>query len=254
MDDAWWGPTFRNPQTGETHFSVVERSLPHSIIVESQGKRFMNEAQSYIDCGHAMYKRNKDVPAIPAWLVFDTQYRNRYLLVSYLPGRTPDSAFTSGFIAKADNISALAKKIGVNSEGLISTIDHFNSMARRGIDDEFERGRTAYDRQFGDPSCKPNPNLGTLQKPPFFAMQMWPGDLGTKGGLVTDESGHVITKDGKQILGLYAAGNTSATVMGRTYPGAGSTLEPAMTFAFISVDDMALKGKDELSLRPVRHC
>ncbi len=239
MDDAWWGPVFVNPLTGENWFALAERSLPHSIIVDSEGQRFMNESQNYTDCGHAQYNRHKLVPAIPAWFIFDSQHRNKYMLWTFLPGKTPKSSFSSGFITTAETIQDLAAKIGVNEEGLKTTVSHFNEMAARGIDDDFGRGRTAYDNFLGDPTCKPNPNLGPLNKGPFFAIRVWPGDLGTKGGLLTDENARVVGKDGKPIQGLYAAGNTSASVMGRTYPGAGATIGPALTFAFIAADHIA---------------
>ncbi|KAK0114738.1 hypothetical protein ONS95_014223 [Cadophora gregata] len=239
LDDAWWGPTFVNPASGETHFALAERSLPHSIIVDSQGARFMNEAQSYVDCGHAQYERHQTVPAIPAWLIFDSQHRKKYMLWGNPPGKTPEEAFSSGLITKGATISELAGKIKIDAQNLVSTVHRFNSMASTGKDEDFNRGNYIYDRYFGDSSFKPNPNLGTLVEAPFYAMQVWPGDLGTKGGLLTDEYGRVLREDGTPIPGLYAAGNSSASVMGRTYPGAGGTLGPAMTFAFAAIDHIA---------------
>ncbi|PVH76964.1 fumarate reductase/succinate dehydrogenase flavo protein [Cadophora sp. DSE1049] len=239
LDDAWWGPTFVNPQTGETHFALVERSLPHSIIVDSHGKRFMNESQSYVDCGHAQYERHQTVPGIPAWFIFDSQHRNKYMMWSYPPGKTPDEAFSSGLITRGATLSELAGKIKIDAGNLVLTVQRFNAMASVGKDEDFNRGDHFYDRYFGDASSKPNPNLGPLVEAPFYAIQVWPGDLGTKGGLVTDEFGRVIREDGTPIQGLYAAGNSSASVMGRTYPGAGGTLGPAMTFAFAAMNHVA---------------
>ncbi|KAH7383067.1 extracellular 3-ketosteroid 1-dehydrogenase [Cadophora sp. MPI-SDFR-AT-0126] len=239
LDDAWWGPTFINPQTGETHFALVERSLPHSITIDSRGKRFMNESQSYVDCGHAQYERHRTVPAIPAWFIFDSQHRNKYMLWSYTPGKTPEEAFSSGLITKAYSLSELADKTKIDAENLASTVQRFNAMASIGKDEDFNRGGYVYDRYFGDASSKPNPNLGPLAEAPFYAIQVWPGDLGTKGGLLTDQHGRVVKQDGTPIEGLYAAGNSSASVMGRTYPGAGGTLGPAMTFAFAAMNHVA---------------
>jgi 3-oxosteroid 1-dehydrogenase len=112
-------------------------------------------------------------------------------------------------------------------------------MAVRGVDGDFGRGSNAYDNWYGDPSNTPNPNLGTIAKAPFYALQIWPGDLGTKGGLLTDEHARVLDGDGAPIRGLYAAGNTSASVMGRTYAGPGATIGPATTFAYIAVNHLA---------------
>ncbi|KAH7369584.1 FAD binding domain-containing protein [Rhexocercosporidium sp. MPI-PUGE-AT-0058] len=243
LDEAWWGPTFVHPTSGETHFALIERSLPHSIIVDSHGERFMNESQSYVDCGHAQYQRHETVPAIPAWLIFDSQHRNKYVLWKYAPGKAPEEAFESGLITKGGTISELAGKIKVSAEKLSLTVQRFNAMATLGKDEDFHRGEYVYDQYFGDSSSKPNPNLGPLVKAPFFAIQVWPGDLGTKGGLLTDEHARVIREDSTPIQGLYAAGNCSASVMGRTYPGAGGTLGPAMAFAFIAMDHMASLAK-----------
>ncbi|KAL5323056.1 hypothetical protein ACEPPN_007584 [Leptodophora sp. 'Broadleaf-Isolate-01'] len=239
LDQAWWGPTFVHPESGEKHFALIERSLPHSIIVDSHGKRFMNESQSYVDCGHTQYQRHETVPAIPAWLIFDSQHRNKYMLGKYPPGKTPLDAFTSGLITKGATISELAGKIKISAEGLSSTVQRFNAMAALGKDEDFHRGDYVYDRYFGDRSSTPNPNLGPLVEAPFFAIQVWPGDLGTKGGLMTDEHARVLREDGTPIEGLYAAGNCSVSVMGRTYPGAGGTLGPAMVFAFTAMDHVA---------------
>ncbi|KAN0101548.1 3-ketosteroid dehydrogenase [Hyaloscypha variabilis] len=244
MDDAWWYPTFVNPRTGERHLCPYERCLPHGIIVDSSGKRFMSEAQSYFDCGQQQYERNKTVPTIPAWLVMDSQHRKKYLLWKMLPGRTSERAFTDGWLKKAASLSELAEEIGVDAEGLTSTVTHFNKMAAKGTDDDFNRGTSLYDQYYGDPTMTPNPNLGTIELSPFYAIQIWPGDLGTKGGLLTDEYARVVRENGEVIPGLYAAGNTAASVMGRTYPGPGSTLGPAMTFAFIAVDHAASENLD----------
>jgi 3-oxosteroid 1-dehydrogenase len=159
------------------------------------------------------------------------------------PGRTPESALSSGWIKKAVSLEELAAKINVDTAGLVSTVDRFNKMASSGIDEDFGRGDSAYDRFFGDSKCKPNPTLRALSKAPFFAMEVWPGDLGTTGGLLTDEFARIVRDDGSPIDGLYATGNTSTSIMGRIYAGSGSTLGPACTFAFIAMDHVAGKTK-----------
>ena len=123
-------------------------------------------------------------------------------------------------------------------------MQRFNGFARAGKDEDFSRGDSAYDRYYGDPRCRPNPNLAPLAEPPYYAVKIVPGDLGTKGGLRTDERARVLRQDGSVIPGLYAAGNASAAVMGHSYAGAGATIGPAMTFGYIAVLDMAQ------SLRP----
>jgi succinate dehydrogenase/fumarate reductase flavoprotein subunit len=153
-----------------------------------------------------------------------------------LPGRTPERVFTDSLFKKGGTLAELAKEIGIDAESLTSTVSHFNEMVARGIGEDFGRGKSVYDQYFGDPTMKPNPNLGSLEVAPSYAIQIWPGDLGAKGGLLTDEYARVLRKDGEVIPGLCAAGNTSASIVGRTYPWPESTLGPAMTFAFIVVD------------------
>lgn len=239
MDDAWWGPTVIDPITGKRFFFIFERSLPHSIMVDSSGKRFMNEAQGYTDACHAMYERNRQVSAIPAWIILDSNHRRRYPFTSMLPGNTPDSALKSGLIYKGTTLQDLAGQIGVDPAQLDSTVQRFNAMAQRGKDEDFGRGGNDYDRFFADDKVKPNGNLGPIMTAPFYAAKVYPGDLGTKGGLLTDEHAQVISTSGNPIGGLYAAGNTTASVMGRSYPGPGATLAPALTFSYIAVNHMA---------------
>jgi succinate dehydrogenase/fumarate reductase flavoprotein subunit len=239
MDDAWWGPTLLDPATGHPSFILWERSFPHSIIVDAAGARFMNESESYVDAGHAQYERNATVKAIPAWMIVDTDHRRRYPMATLPPGLTPKSALESGYITKASTLEELAGRIGVDPAGLRETVTRFNTMAERGVDEDYGRGSNAYDNWYGDPSVTPNPNLGPIARAPFYALQVWPGDLGTKGGLLTDERARVLDGDGTPIGGLYAAGNASASVMGRTYAGPGATLGPAATFAFVAADDLA---------------
>ncbi|PNP73357.1 hypothetical protein FNYG_13255 [Fusarium nygamai] len=239
MDDAWWGPSVIDPVTGQPFFLLIERALPHSIIVDSSGKRFMNEAECYNSAGQLMYRRHRDVPAIPAWIILDSNHRKRYPFTTMPPRFTPKSALKSGFIVQSNTLEDLANQIGVNAQNLNDTVQRFGDMARRGVDEDFGRGDNVYDQFFGDPKVKPNGSLGPIEKAPFYAVKVWPGDLGTKGGLLTDENAQVIGKSGKPIPGLYAAGNTTASVMGRSYPGPGATLGPAMTFSFIAVNHIA---------------
>ncbi len=233
MDDAWWGPCFVD-QNGKSNFMIWERSFPFSLIVDKSGKRFMNESASYVDCGHWQYERNQKVPSIPAYLIFDQHHHKYYPFGVGLPGAEPKEYFESGMMTRADTLAELARKIGVDPQGLEETVKRFNQFALNGKDEDFHRGDSAYDRIYSDPRVKPNPNLAPLTKAPFYSVKVWPGDLGTKGGLLTDEFARVLDQKGKPIIGLYAAGNSSASVMGHTYPGPGSTIGPAMVFGTIA--------------------
>jgi 3-oxosteroid 1-dehydrogenase len=233
MDDAWWGPCFID-QKGKSTFMIWERSFPYSIIVDKSGKRFMNESASYVDCGHWQYERNQQVPAIPAYLIFDQHHHKFYPLGVGLPGAEPKEYFESGMLTKADTLAELAQKMGIDPQGLEDTVKRFNQFAVNGKDEDFKRGDSAYDRIYSDAKVKPNPNLAALTKPPFYSVKVWPGDLGTKGGLLTNEFAQVLKKDGSILEGLYAAGNSSASVMGHTYPGPGSTIGPAMVFGMVA--------------------
>lgn len=243
MDDAWWGPVFIDHK-GKSQFMLWERSAPYSFIVDSSGQRFMNESASYVDCGHWQYERHRQVPAIPAYLIMDSRHRRYYPFGMMLPGRTPKEVFESGMMVMADSLEELAKGLNINAENLLETARRFNQFAASGKDLDFRRGDSAYDRVYSDPKVKPNPNLAPVERPPFYAVRVWPGDLGTKGGLLTDECARVLNTNGEPIEGLYAAGNTTASVMGRTYPGPGSTLGPAMVFGMIAGRHAAGAGAD----------
>jgi len=243
MDDAWWGPSI--PLTGGPFFCLAERSLPGCIMVNAAGQRFVNEAAPYVDTVHAMYDRHTtDKPHIPAWLITDQRYRNSYVFAGLPPRKPlPRRWYAAGTVFRADTLAELADQIGAPADGLAETVQRFNGFAQAGKDEDFGRGNSAYDRYYGDPRCRPNPNLAPLARPPFYAIKIVPGDLGTKGGLRTDERARVLRQDGSPIGGLYAAGNASAAVMGHSYAGAGATIGPAMTFGYIAALDMASPGE-----------
>jgi 3-oxosteroid 1-dehydrogenase len=138
------------------------------------------------------------------------------------------------WLPQADTLEALARKIGVDAEGLAATVARFNGFAREGVDRDFRRGESAYDHFYGDPDHKPNPNLGAIEKPPFYAIEVFPGSIGTKGGPKVDVDAQVLDVEGAPIRGLYAAGNVMAGVTGPGYPGAGSTIGTAMTFGYLA--------------------
>ncbi|MET8447715.1 3-oxosteroid 1-dehydrogenase [Streptomyces sp. NPDC005209] len=238
MDDAWWGPAV--PLPGQAYFCLAERTLPGGLMVNAAGRRFVNEAAPYSDVVHTMYDRNPTDPDIPAWLVVDQNYRNRYLFRDVAPTLPfPDDWYSSRAAHKAWSWDALASAIGVPAGALRSTVDRFNSQALSGKDPDFHRGDSAYDHYYTDPIVLPDSCLAPLWLPPYYAFRIVPGDLGTKGGLVTDARARVLRADGSVIRGLYAAGNASAAVMGHSYAGAGSTIGPAMTFGYIAALDIA---------------
>lgn len=240
MDDAWWGPTI--PLPSGPWFCLAERNLPGSIIVNQAGRRFMNEALPYVEAVHEMYRGEATgVGHVPAWMVIDQRYRNRYLFAGLSPRQPfPGRWYKNGTVKKAATIEALAAEIDVPADALVETVARFNGFAGTGVDEDFHRGESAYDKYYSDPRVKPNPSLHVIDQAPFYAVKIVPGDLGTKGGLVTDERARVLRPDGTAIPGLYAAGNVSAAVMGRTYAGPGATIGPALTFGYLAAEDIAV--------------
>jgi 3-oxosteroid 1-dehydrogenase len=238
MDDAWWGPSI--PLPSGPFFCLAERSLPGSLLVNAAGQRFVNECAPYVDAVHAMYEaHSEESPAIPAWLILDQRYRSTYVFAGLTPGRPfPRRWYAAGVVFRADTVAELASRAGIDAAGLAKTVTRFGEFAQAGHDADFRRGESAYDRYYGDPRVRPNPNLAPLAAPPFYAVKIVPGDLGTKGGLVTDERARVLRPDGSSVPGLYAAGNASAAVMGHSYAGAGATIGPAMTFGYLAALDL----------------
>ncbi|MFD7259837.1 3-oxosteroid 1-dehydrogenase [Streptomyces sp. NPDC059874] len=240
MEDAWWGPSI--PLPGEPYFCLAERTLPGGLIVNANGARFVNEAAPYSDVVHVMYEKDRGAVGshIPAWLIVDQNYRNKYLFKDILPTIVfPNSWYEAGAAKKAWSWDALAGQIGVPAAALRATLNRFNAQAWNGTDSDFHRGDTAYDHYYTDPGVTPNSCLAPIWAPPFYAFKIVPGDLGTKGGIVTDARARALRADGSVIRGLYAAGNASAAVMGHSYAGAGSTIGPAMTFGYVAANDIA---------------
>ncbi|MFB4319163.1 FAD-binding protein [Actinomadura sp. 21ATH] len=229
MDDAWWMPAVRHP-SGAIIPLVSERAIPRQVIVSADGKRFTNEASPYVNFVHDQLAGGH----VPAWFVMDSVTRARYPFAQILPGaKIPGRFYKAGIAFEAPTLAELADKIGVPADALVETVETFNGYARAGKDPEFGRGESAYDHYYGDPTLK-NPNLDVIDTGPFYAFRLEVGDLGTKGGLVTDEHARVLRADGSVIEGLYATGNTSAAVMGNEYAGPGATIGPSMVFGHIA--------------------
>lgn len=238
MDDAWWGPVIPLPEG--PYFVLSERTLPGSIMVNCEGKRFLNEAAPYTDFVHTMYQQVSAGKPLTTWMVVDQRFRNRYLFKETLPFLPlPKAWYDAGAVVKDLTLEGLAAKMGVPAATLRQTVQRFNGFADAGQDLDFQRGDSAYDHYYTDPAVRPNSSLAALKYAPFYAFKILPGDLGTKGGLRTDARARVLRADGSVIQGLYAAGNVSASVMGHSYAGAGSTIGPAMTFGYIAGNDLA---------------
>lgn len=230
MDDAWWMPSIRHP-AGASIPLVSERAIPRSVIVSTDGTRFINESLPYVTFVHKQLAQGHTT----IWFVMDAKARARYPFAQVLPGVPFSKAYyEKGIIHRASSLAELAGSIGVPAEALAATVERWNSFAANGVDEDFGRGESAYDRYYGDPRLT-NPCIDVIDTAPFYGIRVEVGDLGTKGGLVTDEQGRVLRADGSAIDGLYATGNAAASVMGPEYAGPGATIGPAMVFGYLAV-------------------
>jgi 3-oxosteroid 1-dehydrogenase len=236
LDLSWYTPasTMQNgdlpPGTTAPFMHHLDLAKPHVVMVDAKGNRFADESGSYHENGKAMYER----ATWPCFAILESRHRNNYPWGTVPPGPPPAEWLSSGYMVRASSISELAGRCGIDPAGVTATVARFNGFCRTGIDTDFARGARAFDRHHGDPTCRPNPNLGPIEQPPFYAVRMVPGDIGTDGGVVTDEHARVLREDGTVIEGLYATGNTTASVMARAYPGPGGTIGPAMVFGYIA--------------------
>lgn len=223
---------------------VWERAKPGLMAVNGAGHRFVNELTSYHEFGLAMYESHRNVPTIPAFLICDAPFIKRWGLGLALPGgRSFRHLVRDGYIVEAPDLASLAAQLGIDPVALSESVASFNAGARTGRDVQFGKGGNAYNRYLGDPTIKDrNPNLGTVETGPFYAVRVYPGDIGTAGGIVTDEHARVIDANLQPIPGLYAAGNDMNSVMGGTYPAPGITLGPALTFGYLAGLHLASKS------------
>ena len=220
-------------------------AAPHAILVDQSGVRYMNEGGSYMAYAKGMLERNKTVPAVPSWAVFDSQYIRRYKLAGVTAGRKQLQQWRdAGYLKCADSIESLAPQIGVDPQVLAGTVKRFNGFVVNNRDEDFQRGERAYDRWLGDPTHKPSATLGTIELAPFYAVPVLPGDVGTYGGVVTDACARVLRADGSVIAGLYATGVSTASVMGRVYPGAGSSVGPSFVWGYVAARHAAAAKHD----------
>jgi 3-oxosteroid 1-dehydrogenase len=240
MDWAWWTTTAVVPGRDRAQMMMVEKSLPGNYTVDQNGERFSNESQNYVGFVEDLFRHaKKGGPCIPCYMIFDANFRRLRPCGPMVQGSMqpdwmlPRSWWKSNFLTKANSIRGLADKLGINPDNLEKTQRKVNEYTKTGKDPEFKRGDSLYDRYYGDPEFKPNPCLGSLSKPPFYAIALYPGEMGTAGGLVINTNSEVMHKNGKPIPGLYATGNCTTALLPR-YPGPGSTLGPAMVFGYIA--------------------
>ena len=218
-------------------------AAPHAILVDQTGARYMNEGGSYMAYCKAMLEHNKTVPAVPSWAIFDAQYLRKYLLAGTMPGtKKPQRWYDEGFLRTADTIEGLARSLNIDPATLKATLQRFNGFVAQNRDEDFHRGERAYDRWLGDHLNKPSATLGSITEPPFYAVPVLPGDVGTYGGVVTDEHARVLREDGSVIEGLYATGVSTASVMGTSYPGAGASVGPSFVWGYVAAKSAAGHG------------
>ena len=242
MDKAWWVTTLKAPDEDFPRLSEVEKSMPGNYTVNKSGKRFSNESQNYLTFMLEVLKKQEEGESFtPMYMIFDAEHRKNYPVGPLMPGKFfPDSLvkfvhknwFNDNFITRASSIEGLAKKTGINPDGLIDTIQKVNEYSKTGKDLDFQRGDNERDRFSGDQSLA-NPCLGSVTQAPFYAMRIDPGEFATCGGMVINNHGQVINKNNDPIPGLYASGNCTPALL-TTYPGPGATIGPAMTFGFIA--------------------
>jgi succinate dehydrogenase/fumarate reductase flavoprotein subunit len=234
-DGVFWQPvSITRPRHGPPGLFAhlfLDRAKPGLIAVDSRGMRFTNEGGSYHYFCEDMVRRHRDTPAVPAWVVCDSDFIRKYGLGLVYPGTSDLRAHVaSGYLSCADTVEGLAASIGVDAAGLRATVARHNEFARTGIDLDYGKGSTEVSRFNGDPGHAPNPCLGPIAKAPYCAMALWPADAAADAGLRTDEDGRVLDGGGEAIAGLYACGNDMASVMRGAYPGPGTTIGPAMVF------------------------
>ncbi len=230
----------REPDGTETNFPhiLLDRAKPGLIAVNAEGRRFVNEADSYHDFVEAMLRTHTVVPAIPAWLVCDHGFIRDYGIGLVHPRagkRQVEKYMSAGYLKRADTLQELASQIGVDAGNLATTVARHNRYAATGVDEDFGKGATEYNQFNGDPANKPNPCLRPVAEPPFFAVAVYPSTMGTCVGLATDGDARVIDESGMPIGGLYAIGNDMASLFRGVYVGPGITLGPALVFAYRAV-------------------
>jgi 3-oxosteroid 1-dehydrogenase len=233
----------KNGTTSVFPHIILDRAKPGLIAVNSAGRRFVNEANSYHDFCMAMLRSNETVPSVPAYLICDRSFIRDYGIGLVHPGtKKLDPFIESGYLIQADTLRGLAERIGADSAEFERTVANHNRYAETGVDEEFGRGTSDLNRINGDPDNKPNPCMRKIGPGPFFAVAVWPADLAGSAGLRGDGNGRVLDANGAPLEGLYACGNDLASIFRGTYPGPGTTLGPAITFGWRAAMHAAKRG------------
>ncbi len=235
MNKVWGAPSIIDHE-GKPFFLVADRAIPSMIITDHDGNRYINEPTPYHEFVDKMYEHNDKTngKAIHSWIILDHKAKKRHLFAGLFPGQDfPKEYYEHDIVLKGNSITELEGKLNMPKGNLMKTVERYNGFAKTGKDLDFNRGETPHDRYYGDPTLK-NPNLDEINKGPFYALKVYPGDIGTKGGVAIDKYARVLREDGTSIKGLYACGNCSAAVMGESYPGPGATIGPGMTFGHIA--------------------
>ncbi len=242
---AFWAPvSVRRRKDGSQavfpHF-VLDRAKPGTVVVNARGQRFVNESCSYHLFGERMLRPAAagDRPDAVAHLLADRRALLRHGLGMVRPGGSGVAGFVrDGYLTEAPTLAALAQQLGIDAAALQASVERFNGFARTGVDEDFQRGSTVYQRNLGDPTVQPNPTLGPIEQAPFYAVTLYPGDIGSVVGLATDADARVL-RDEEPIEGLFAVGNDMQSMMGGAYPGPGINLGPAIVFAYVATQAAA---------------
>jgi succinate dehydrogenase/fumarate reductase flavoprotein subunit len=250
LSHAFWAPvSTRQRADGSTavfpHF-VMDRGKPGMITVDSQGQRYLNESTSYHLFGIAMQAHHATTPSVPSWLVCDAGALKRYGIGMIRPGGKGLEPFLAdGYLKQGHTLADLAQQLNVPTDKLKATVERFNAFADKGVDEDFQRGTTDYQRANGDATWHgPNPCLGALREGPFYAIALYPGDIGAATGLVTDGDARVLNAQGVAIEGLYAAGNDMHSIMGGIYPAPGITIGPGVTFGYLAAKHAIARARN----------
>lgn len=228
------------PGESKGRLVVIEKAQPWGMVVNVKGRRYSNESQNYIEFVKDMYRQHSEEnPCVPSYLVFDSKYRKTFpcgpiMTPDFMPDWSiPKSWWSPDFLSKADTLEELAQIAGIDKKGLMDEVKKFNGYCETGKDLDFQRGDSTYDHTYVSGAVKPNPCLGALDTGPFYCVKIFPGEMGTMGGMEFNKHAQVLRENGEVIEGLYTAGNCSAALL-PTYPGPGSTLGPSMTFGYLA--------------------
>jgi succinate dehydrogenase/fumarate reductase flavoprotein subunit len=250
LSHAFWAPVSTRQRADGSqavfpHF-VMDRGKPGMLTVDSQGQRYVNESTSYHLFGIAMQAHHATTPSVPSWLVCDAGALKRYGIGMIRPGGKGLAPFLAdGYLKQGQTLADLAQQLGVPADKLQATVERFNTLADKGVDDDFQRGTTDYQRANGDATWHgPNPCLGALREGPFYAIALYPGDIGGATGLVTDGDARVLNAQGVAIDGLYACGNDMHSIMGGVYPAPGITIGPAITFGYLAAKHALARARE----------